>query len=169
MSKGSLMDDRTETLETYEPDSYEWDYEEAADRPPRVLWGRIIMLGVLMLLAFIVGRWSVPEGASTVELQAANDRIEDLETDVATLEQQLAAETRAETQTEPTPTPESETTPAAAGEERIYVVRSGDTLAGIALRFYGDASLDDLIAEANGIDDPRDLRPGDELIIPPAP
>lgn len=162
------MDDRTETLETYEPESYEWDYEEAVDRPPRVLWGRIIMLGVLMVLAFIVGRWSVPEGASTIELEAANDRIAELESDVATLEQELAAEEQA-AETEPTPTPETETTPAATGEEKIYIVRSGDTLAGIAIQFYGDASLDDLIAEANGIDDPRDLRPGDELIIPPAP
>ena len=158
------MDDRTETLETYEPDSYEWDYEEAVDRPPRVLWGRIIMLGILMLLAFFGGRWSVPEGASTVELQAANERIEELESDVATLEAEAQA-----AETEPTPTPETETTPAATGEEQTYIVRSGDTLAGIAIKFYGDASLDDLIAEANGIEDPRDLRPGDELIIPPEP
>lgn len=161
------MDDRTETLETYEPGSYEWDYEEAADRPPRVLWGRIIMLGVLMLAAFFFGRWTVPEGASTVELQQANDRIADLESDVATLEQQLAAEEQA-AETEPTPTPDSETTPA-TGEERTYVVRSGDTLAGIAVEFYGDASLDDLIAEANGITDPQSLRPGQKLIIPPEP
>ncbi|MDQ3964727.1 MAG: LysM peptidoglycan-binding domain-containing protein [Actinomycetota bacterium] len=161
------MDDRTETLETYEPDSYEWDYEEAVDRPPRVLWGRIITLGILMLGAFFFGRWTVPEGASTIELQQANDRIEELETDVATLEQQLAAETRAET--EPTASPDTETTPAASGEERTYIVESGDTLAGIAIEFYGDASLDDLIAEANGIKDPRDLRPGQELIIPPEP
>lgn len=164
------MDDRTETLDTYEPESYEWDYEEAADRGPRVLWGRIISLGILMLAAFFVGRWSAPEGASTIELQRANDRIEELETDVATLEQQLAAEERAaEAETEPTTTPEAESTPAAAGEERTYVVQSGDTLAGIAQKFYGDASLDDLIAEANGIEDPESLRPGDELIIPPEP
>lgn len=163
------MDDRTETLETYEPESYEWDYEEAADRGPRVLWGRIISLSILVLLAFLAGRSTAPKGASAIALQQANDRIEELETDVATLEQQLAAESMAETETEPTPTPESETTPAAAGEERTYIVKSGDTLAAIAIKFYGDSSLDDLIAEANGIEDPRDLRPGDELIIPPAP
>ncbi|HEV3472873.1 MAG TPA: hypothetical protein VG408_06655, partial [Actinomycetota bacterium] len=69
------MDDRTENLETYEPESYEWDYEEAVDRPPRVLWGRIITLAILMALAFFVGRWSVSRGASTVELERANDRI----------------------------------------------------------------------------------------------
>lgn len=161
------MDDRTEALETYEPDSYEWDYEEAADRGPRVLWGRIILLGIFVVLAFLAGRSTAPKGASTIELQQANDRIEELEGDVATLEQQLAAEQMAEA--EPTATPDSEATPAAAGEERTYIVKSGDTLAGIAVKFYGDASLDDLIAEANGIEDPQSLRPGDELIIPPEP
>lgn len=161
------MDDRTETLETYEPGSYEWDYEEAVDRPPRVFWGRIILLTILVLLAFIAGRTTAPKGASTVALERANDRIEELESDVASLEREAAAATAEET--EATPTPESETTPAAAGKERTYVVQSGDTLAGIAVKFYGDSSLDDLIAEANNIDDPQSLRPGDELIIPPKP
>ncbi|HEV3472353.1 MAG TPA: LysM peptidoglycan-binding domain-containing protein, partial [Actinomycetota bacterium] len=112
--------------------------------------------------------WSVSRGASTVELERANDRIEELETDVTTLEQQLEAEQRAAA-IETTPTPDAETTPAAGGEGETYIVKSGDTLAGIAIKFYGDASLDDLIAEANGIEDPQSLRPGDELIIPPEP
>ena len=163
------MDDRTETLETYEPESYEWDYEEAVDRPPRVLWGRIVSLTLLMLVAFLFGRWTAPKGASTAELQQANERIEELKTEVATLDQQLAAEARQEEEPQPTPTPEEETTPAATGEEQTYIVKSGDTLAGIAIKFYGDPTLDDLIAEANGIDDPQSLRPGDELIIPPEP
>ena len=49
------MDERTESFQSYEPDSYEWDYEEAHDRGPRVLWGRIISLFLFLLLAFLVG------------------------------------------------------------------------------------------------------------------
>ncbi len=48
-----------------------------------------------------------------------------------------------------------------------YTVRAGDTLAGIAARFYGDADLWPQIAQANKIRDPRRLRIGQVLTIPP--
>ena len=54
-----------------------------------------------------------------------------------------------------------------AGE--IYVVRPGDTLQGIAAKFYEDPTLDDVIARANGIDDPTLIHAGLELRIPPRP
>jgi LysM repeat protein len=44
-----------------------------------------------------------------------------------------------------------------------YTVRPGDTLSEIADRFH--ISTADLM-EANGIDDPRALREGQELVIP---
>ena len=47
-----------------------------------------------------------------------------------------------------------------------YVVESGDTLSGIAQRFYDDANLYPLIAEANGIDNPNLIFAGQELSLP---
>lgn len=62
----------------------------------------------------------------------------------------------------PSPTPETTaTTPTASGE--VYEVQSGDTLSGIAQRF--DTTVEALV-EANGLDDPNALFPGDELTIP---
>jgi nucleoid-associated protein YgaU len=164
------MDERTESFETYEPESYEWDYEEAADRPPRVLWGRILALGVLVLVAFWLGRQSAPSGDTSAaaladaraELALAQQENEDLEAQVTA---GLAEPTAAP---EPEPTAE-ETAPATTGKEQTYIVKSGDTLAGIALEFYGDSSLADVIAEANDIADPAEIRTGDKLIIPPEP
>ena len=48
-----------------------------------------------------------------------------------------------------------------------YVVRPSDTLAQIAVKFYGDAKRYSVIAEANGITDIRLLRVGQTLRIPP--
>lgn len=50
-----------------------------------------------------------------------------------------------------------------------YVVRSGDTLSGIASRLLGSTQRYDEIFEANRhqLNSPDDLRPGMELVIPP--
>ncbi len=53
--------------------------------------------------------------------------------------------------------------------EQSYVVRSGDTLIAIALRYYSDARYQELIGKRNGITDPRALRAGDAIIIPSLP
>lgn len=47
-----------------------------------------------------------------------------------------------------------------------YVVQQGDTLETIAEQKLGTAEKWRLIAEANGIDDPRSLRVGQKLKIP---
>ncbi len=47
-----------------------------------------------------------------------------------------------------------------------YVVQEGDTLETIAEQKLGTAEKWKLIAEANGIDDPRSLRVGQKLKIP---
>lgn len=49
-----------------------------------------------------------------------------------------------------------------------YTVKSGDTLAGIIIRFYGsyDVSKIDKIQQANGMKNPNDLQIGQSLIIP---
>jgi LysM repeat protein len=49
---------------------------------------------------------------------------------------------------------------------RTYTVQAGDTLARIAKAFYGDASLYDVIANANGILDPSIILVGQVLVIP---
>lgn len=161
------MDDRTESFETYEPESYEWDYEEARDRPPRVLWGRIIALIVLLLVAFWLGRSSAPKADISTELADANKQLDQAQSEIRDLESQLAE--RPAAAAEPTPQPTSESTSAVSGEEQTYIVKSGDSLAAIALKFYGDSSLADVIADANNITDASSIRPGDELTIPPKP
>jgi nucleoid-associated protein YgaU len=48
-----------------------------------------------------------------------------------------------------------------------WVVKQGETLASIAGQEYNDPRKWRPIAEANGIDDPQDIRPGMSLILPP--
>lgn len=52
------------------------------------------------------------------------------------------------------------------GGNQTVTVRSGDTLSGIALRVYGNASRWPEIANANNITDPTTLRVGQVLVIP---
>lgn len=47
------------------------------------------------------------------------------------------------------------------------VVREGDTLNWIASQEYNDSSKWRMIADANGIVDPNDIKPGQSLVIPP--
>ncbi len=47
-----------------------------------------------------------------------------------------------------------------------YTVVAGDTLSGLASRFYGDAELDRLIAGASGISESSVITPGQRLVIP---
>lgn len=50
---------------------------------------------------------------------------------------------------------------------KTRLVMRGDTLSGIAAAEYGDAAQWRPIADANRIDNPRILRPGRSLVIPP--
>lgn len=50
--------------------------------------------------------------------------------------------------------------------EKTWVVRRGDTLAGIAAALFRDPGLWREIARANDIEDPRFLRPGRALTVP---
>lgn len=54
----------------------------------------------------------------------------------------------------------------AGGWPKSYVVKSGDTLSAISIRFYDEAGGWRRIAEANGIRDPRTLAAGKKLKIP---
>jgi nucleoid-associated protein YgaU len=54
-----------------------------------------------------------------------------------------------------------------ADHTRRVTVRRGDTLAALAAAEYGDPTRWRVIAERNRIEDPRRLRPGTELVLPP--
>lgn len=63
----------------------------------------------------------------------------------------------------PAPAPVEEA-PAPAAQQ--YTVEGGDSLWAIAERFYGDGNQYPRIAEANGIDNPDLIHPGQQLTIP---
>jgi hypothetical protein len=62
--------------------------------------------------------------------------------------------------------PTTNPTTVSIGGIRSYTVRDGDSLQSIAYAAYGDPTRWRLIAEANGIDDPIELRRGRVLAIP---
>ena len=69
------------------------------------------------------------------------------------------------TQAEQTKPGQNPTTRAMAGI-KVHTVRDGDSLPSLSYRNYGDATRWRTIAEANGIDDPLELRRGMQLTIP---
>jgi nucleoid-associated protein YgaU len=160
------MDKETTPFQSTEPDPDEGWYEDEPGPGGRVLWGRIIALLVALLVAFLVGRATAGGGSSISASQYAKVK-RDLA--IARAKAAQADQTSQAGQTTPaSPSPSaSATTTAAAGT--TYVVKSGDTLRGIAEKFYGDASLVDLIAQANNITDPTLVHQGTELTIPPKP
>ncbi len=165
-----MSDHETESFTRYEPQtSYDWDYGEEAPKtpgaPPTILWGRLVALGILAILVFLIGRWSAPNGVDEDEvrqlraqLQAAQDQAEQLE---------AAAQ-------QPTVTPspsvtvgdQTDTAQDATFDGKTYTVVSGDTMREIAERFCNDPTKDDLIADFNGIADPTLISVGTVLKIP---
>jgi nucleoid-associated protein YgaU len=151
-----------------QPEEPSLDWEEEPSPRVRILWGRFVLLAVLLAAALAAGRLTTSDGAS--ELRAARARLAAAEARIADLEAELAQQ--------PSPTPTVTAPGAGAGEpeetqpdrgEETYVVKPGDTLRSIALKFYEDASLDDVIAEANDITDPEQLTVGLRLVIPSRP
>ena len=175
------MGDRmTESFEPYRPESsYELDYDEEPEggRPGgRVLWGRVAVLGIALLLVFLLGRATGGgDGISEDRFDEVAAERDDLRAEVADLNAELEAAQQATPAPTAEPTEDASTGGDATDPEdeteggETYVVKANDTLASIAEDFYGDASLDDFLAEANGITDPTSLSVGTELIIPPEP
>ena len=168
------MGSMTETFKPYEPENdpaYEYEYDEYPEddrRGPNVLWGRIIALSVVLLLAFWLGR-TTAGGVDEAEVDKLRSELRQVEEENADLEDQVAAaqeaaqEDPAATETpDPDATEDTETEP----ETETYTVKSGDTLRGIAQTFCGDPAQDDLIAATNGIDDATSLSVGQELTLP---
>lgn len=154
-------------LEKFEPDRRRSLDSESGYR---VLWGRVATLGGVLLLAFVIGRVSAPDGVSPAELRSLRDELADEKAKVAQLESQIATPA-ARPQASPTPQPQQTTqssqTQQVQGE--TYIVQAGDSLRSIAIKFYGDGRLSDYLAEVNKIADPSKIRVGQKLIIPPKP
>jgi nucleoid-associated protein YgaU len=66
----------------------------------------------------------------------------------------------------PQPTKGQNPTSGARSAHRVHTVVTGDSLAALAWREYGDPTVWRAIATANGIDDPMRLRVGQALLIP---
>lgn len=161
-------------------DAFDYGDDEPEPRRPGsdIIWGRVAILGALVLLAFLIGRTTAGGGVSQAEFDQAkataadaSDRVAELEQQIVALQEQVNAEDTSGTGTQgdgsgnEDPNGDGGTT----GQAETYIVESGDTLQTIAEQFYGDVSLDDLIAEANDITDPTALHVGQELTIPPKP
>jgi nucleoid-associated protein YgaU len=157
------MSDRiTERFEPQEPEpTYDWDFDSERRPGPKVLWGRVVALAALLIIAFAFGRATAGGGVPQDELDNARDRIDSLEAENESLKEQLAAQAAPATTPSPDATPDETT-----AEGETYTVRRGDNLRLIAEDFYGDVGLDDCIARANDISDPTQLSVGMELIIP---
>jgi hypothetical protein len=172
-------DHRTETMEPYEPSdaAYDWDYdgEPGEHRPPTILWGRVAVLGAVMLLAFLIGRLTAGGGGvDQDDLNQVRAERDDARQEVTQLQADLEA-AQEQVQDQPTPTP-SPSPQAGAGadnqagaESQLYEVQPGDSLRSIAEDFYGDFGLWTIIAEENNMTSDSVLQVGDEILIPPEP
>lgn len=155
-------------------DSYEWDYEEERT-PSGVLWGRVLALAAMLILAFVLGRASAPSGVPSDEVDRLQTRLQVTQDELARLE----ADAEQEPQGNPTPStsPTAQATddagdtadPGNEGDTLVYTVQSGDTFATLAEEFYDDPALDDFLAEANGLSVSDPLQVDQELQIPPKP
>ena len=99
--------------------------------------------------------------------EAAAEETEEAAEDVAaseeTTEEAAAAEETDEKSAEAEKDEKQET-----AEDTVYVVSAGENLWGIAAKTLGSGSEFRKIADANGIEAPFEIRPGQEIIIPAA-
>lgn len=158
------------------------DYELEDDYAPRVLWGRLAFFLVALVLAFIAGRACAPEGVPAADYRAEQDKVQELASQNAVLQQQVDAANEqnqggnngGNNQGEggggnAEQDPSEAATDEPVGEGQTYTVQNGDTLTTIAEEFYNDPTKFDLIVDANNLTEDTPLRVGQELIIPPDP
>jgi nucleoid-associated protein YgaU len=171
------MREQSSYVDDLEPDELsEWELPDDDPDRTRILWGRVTVLLLALGLAFFLGRTTGSVGASPT-------RIDELEADLAQATQNIAelearlAEPDATAPVEESPVPDAGEQDAEGqgtegqgrneGRSRTYIVKPGDTLRDLAVRFYGDVDLARLIVNANGIEDTSQLLIGEELEIPP--
>lgn len=160
---------RTQPFEP-EPDPAYDDWGDYEDPRPKILWGRVAVLGGAMLIAFLLGRAMAPDGIPQSRLTAAEGETDDLQSEVEQLSTELRQTRRQLTALQNSPPPaEEEPEPKPEESPTVYTVEPGDTLLGLAQEFYDDPELSVLIAEANNMSPNAKLNVGDQLIIPPKP
>jgi hypothetical protein len=133
--------------------------EMEPNRWPLVLGG----LGVLFLALLLVPNFAGGGSGGATISQQPNTPVGD----VLDNTQQPAAQPTAQAQ-QPSgeqPAGEEPADAPAAGDGEVYVVKSGDSLWGIAQQY---STTVDAIVAANGIANPADLQVGQELVIPAA-
>lgn len=132
----------------------------------QVLWGRVLIIGGVLVLAFIVGILIGGSGGDGVSRDAYNDAIS--QRDKAEQErEQLKQDLQLARSTTP-----ASTEPAAgseSSESQTYTVKDGDTWSSISKKFYGDSSMASEIQDANNMTKDTKLKTGMTLEIPPKP
>lgn len=161
------------------------------DREPQdvnILWGRVAALGGALLLAFLFGTW-VAGGDEGIDEQQHLQTVEErdrLARENEELQEQIDQLSQGEPPANP-PTADNDDEDGddsdsdsdsgdgdgsddSDGQSQVYVVRQGDTLSGVAQRFYGSSGKKarERIAEANDLEPDSTLTVGQELTIPPA-
>jgi nucleoid-associated protein YgaU len=151
--------DPTRPFASDEPDpTYDWDDEPPS---PKLLWGRVIALAAVLILAFLLGRATAPDDSADeveqlrAQLEEAGDRIASLEVE-DTFGAPPTDETTDETESPDETPPDGDGGDGGGGDGdggdeivRDYTVKTGDTYNEIAERFFGDPALGSCIADAN--------------------
>jgi nucleoid-associated protein YgaU len=145
----------------------EWELEPVDAERTRILWGRVVALVLALALAFALGRTTGSVGASPERIDQLEAQLAQAQRNIDELEATLAERETADQGT--TPEPPRDEKNAEEQQPRTYVVKPGDTLRDLAVRFYGDVDLARLIVRANDISDTDQLRAGQTLRIPPPP
>ncbi len=70
---------------------------------------------------------------------------------------------------QPTPAPGNLTASATKKANKEHVIQPGDTFSRLAVKYFGNAKYTSLIEDANPDKDPRKLRVGMKIVIPPGP
>lgn len=132
----------------------------------QVLWGRVLIIGGVLVLAFVIGILIGGSGSDGVSRDAYNDAISQRDKAEQEREQLKQDLQLARSTTPPTTTADGTDT---STDTQTYTVKDGDTWASIAKKFYGDSSLASEIWDANNMTKDTKLKTGMTLEIPPKP
>ena len=165
--------DPTRPFVASDPDAdLDWEDEEVS---PKLLWGRVLALAGILLLAFLLGRATAPDEASAeleevrAELSEARDLIAELQDATAAPPATSPAPTISppdDGATEPTDDETEPTDDETEGKISTYEVQDGDTYTSIAEDEFGETSpsIVQCLIDANGGEEV--LSVGSEINIP---